>query len=884
MSRIRSLFRNLWRRELAERELDDDLRAYQQMLVEEKRASGLSTEDAVRQARLEMGSLQAVKDNVREVRMGSTLETIWRDARHSTRALRRAPGFTAAAVVILSLGIGANTAVFSIVSAALLRPLPYADEDRIVAIWETRLREGSARAPVSVADFLDWRNLAKNLASIALYESTRQTIASNDQVELTPSARVTAGFFEALGVQPLLGRTFGAPDETPGERRVVMLSHQAWRLRFGSDHGVIGRTVTIGGEPAEVVGVLPEGFRYPFAARCEFFEPLRPTADQRRYRGIHPYDAIGRLKERVTLEQARSEMEVISRQLESQYAESNAGHMASLVPLRQELTGRMQSTLALLMGAAVFLVLIACANVASLLLARASGRTRETALRLALGCDRKRLLAQSFVESSILSIAGAAGGIALAVWGLRMLGSTYFQRMVFFSMPGFDHVELDWRVLGFTLGSVVATTVIFGSSSAASAWRLALDQSLRSGGRGSGSGGSQRFRSALVIVQVAFALLLLVGTGLLAKSFLRLANVELGFEAEHRTTATLTLPTLQYRTLEQAARFYDAVIDRVAAAPGVQSVAITDILPLSGNDSRAGVELQGYEPKPGVRIRLHPRLVTAGYLETMGIPLRSGRVFSRADDASDRHVAVVSEMAASRYWPNESPLGKRFRFTVDGMPWLEVVGVVGSVHNRAPEGEPTPDVYLPFRQHQLRYVPASASLVVNSSLDAPALAPAIRQAVASIERSVSVAEIRPVASLVDSVTMGRRFILLLVTLFAAAALVLAAAGLYGLLSFVVGQRTAEIGVRMALGASRPQIVREVLAHGIRLAGAGILIGVLGSLALMRLISTLLFGVHPNDPAVLGAISCILLAVAVLATSIPAWRASKIEPSTALRTD
>jgi predicted permease len=465
-----------------------------------------------------------------------------------------------------------------------------------------------------------------------------------------------------------------------------------------------------------------------------------------------------------------------------------------------------------------------------------------------------------------------------------MLRSSYFERLTFFAIPGLDRIALDWRVLAFTLASVILSTALFGSSSAVSAWRLALDQSLRSGGRAAGSGDSQRFRSALVIAQVALALLLLVGTGLLSKSFLQLMNVKLGFQAEHRTTATLTLSALQYRTLQQAAKLYDSVIDRVTSMPGVQSAAITDILPLSGNDNRAGAELQGYDPKPGERIRMHPRLVTPGYLETMAIPVRAGRVFSASDTANQRRVAVISEITANRYWPNESALGKRFRFTVEGAPWLEVVGVVGSVHNRAPDRELTPDVYLPFREHQLRYVPTRVALVIKSSLDASSLGSGIRQAVTSIDRSVSVADIRPLDSFVDDVTVARRFILLLVSLFATAAMILATVGLYGLLSFVVGQRTAEIGVRMALGASRFQILREVLAQGVRLAGAGILIGLFASLVLARLMSALLFGVHPNDPFVLGVITCILLSVAVLATSVPAWRASKVEPLTALRTD
>jgi predicted permease len=375
---------------------------------------------------------------------------------------------------------------------------------------------------------------------------------------------------------------------------------------------------------------------------------VRFTADQRRYRGIHPYDAIVRLKEGVTFEQARAEMEVISKQLESHYPETNNGHVTNLVPLRQELTGRMQSTLAMLMGAVFLLILIACANVASLLLARASARKRETALRLALGCDRMRLLTQSLVESSILSIGGAAGGIALAVWGVAILREFYFERLASFAVLGLDRIELDWRVLASTLASSVLSTALFGSSSAASTWRLALDQSLRSG-RGSGSGDPQRFRSALVITQVALAVLLLVGAGLLSKSFLELMNVKLGFQAEHRITATLTLPALQHRTLQQAARLYDSVVDRMASMPGVQSVSVTDILPLSGNDNRAGAQVQGYDPKPGEQIRMHPRLVTPGYLETMGIPVRAGRVLSASDADGERHVAVVSETTANRY-------------------------------------------------------------------------------------------------------------------------------------------------------------------------------------------------------------------------------------------
>ena len=882
MSKIGSLIRNLFRKRRVERDLDDEVRSYVEMLADEKLDRGMGAADALRAARVEFGGVDVVKENVREVRMGATIEWVWRDVRYAARVLAKSPAFTAVAVLTIGLGIGANTAVFSVFNTVLLRPLPYPGEKQIVAVYEKRMRENGARSALSASDFLDWRSMTRTLASVALFDTTRLNVTQGGDTELVPGARVTAGFFEALGVPPQLGRTFQVAEEDSGRQQVAILTYGAWQRRFGGDPEILGKNLRINGEPFQVVGVLPERFRYPFAAACELFIPLRFTQDQLRFRGIHAFGGIARLRDGVTVGQASREMEVMSKQIEKQHPDTNAGHVADVVPLHEEQARGLKPALVVLLGAVALVILIACANVANLLLARASVRARETAVRAALGGSRARLVMQSLIESAVLALAGAAAGVALAWWALTILRSVFFRRLDFFSTVGLDQIALDWRVLAFTLACALLSTLLFGVSPALACARTNLNDALRTGGRGMAGGERHRVRSVLVVVQVALSLTLLTGAGLLGKSFLNLMNVNPGFRPQHVVTASISLPGSQYRTTEQAAAFYDALVERTGALPGVRMAGVTDTLPLSGDDNRAGVRVEGREPRPNEPTRLNPRLVSPAYLQTMGVRLVEGRMFTAADAEGKRPVAIVSEAAARKYWSDSNPVGRRFQFAMDNAPWIEVIGVAGSVHNRALDLDSTADVYLPYRENPFGLPPRRVTLTLESDLDAAALASGIRAAVVSLDRAAAVSGIRSMESWVADSSAPQWFNVVLLASFAGMAMVLAAAGLYGILSYLVSRRTAEIGVRMALGAGKLEVLRMVMARGLGLTAAGILLGTLGSLAATQLLSKLLFGVTPRDPAVFVLIPPFLAAVALVASYIPAHRATKVDPLAALR--
>ena len=884
MGKMRSLYRNIFQKGRVEHALDDELSAHVQMLVDEKVAAGMDEASAWRQARMELGGMDQVKENVREARMGASIELALQDVRYALRTIRKAPALATVAILTIALGIGANTAVFSVFNSVLLRPLPYPNEQQIVAIFEKRLNENGVRSPISAPDFLDWRKLATTLDSIALYDAKRLNIANGGEADLVPGTHVTAGFFEALRVRPKLGRTFEVADEDAGRQQVAVITHGTWQRRFGGDAAILGKIIHVNGAPTQIVGVLPEGFRYPFAAARELFVPLRFTADQRAFRGIHGFKGIARVRDGVTVEQARAEMEVISRQLEKQNPDSNTGHVATLLPLHEQLAGQLRPALLVLLGAVALVILIACANVANLLLARATVRARETAVRAALGCSRRRLIGQSLTESAVLAFAGAVAGIALAWWGLAALRVAFFSRLDFFATAGLDTIVVDWRVLMFTLSCAIISTLLFGISPALAGTRIDLNEALRTGGRGLTSSGGHKFRSALVVIQVALSLMLLTGAGLLGKSFLRLMSVNPGFKPEGVMTATISVPGSKYPSTDQAARFYDALVERVAALPGVRLAGVTDILPLTGDDNRTGVRIEGSEPRPGERRRMHPRLVSPGYLETMGVRLLEGRTFTAADASGKRHVAIVSEAAARQYWPEVSPVGRRFATTVENAPWMEVIGVVGAVHNLGLDEDATADVYLPVRENPFRYGVTKVTLAIKSSDDDGALASSIRAAVGSIDRSVAVSDIRSMESHIADSTAPEWFNLVLLTLFACIAIVLAAAGLYGTLAYIVSQRTAEIGIRVALGAQRSEVLRVVMGRGFRLALAGIGVGTAASLAATQLMSKLLFGVHPRDPLTFVVIPLLLMAVALTASYIPALRATRLDPVAALRSE
>ncbi len=806
--------------------------------------------------------------------------------RYAFRVLLKTPEFTLLALLTLALGIGANTAVFSVVNAVLLRPLPFEKPQEIVAVWEQRPRENSFRGGISALDFVDWRRMSQSFSDIALYDSGQFNLTGTGDPERIPGAQVSPGFLEALGVRPRMGRSFEAVAEQPGHNREVLITYGLWQRRFGSDPAIVGKSAGINGEPFLIAGVLPKDFRFPFAPQCDLLVPALLGPDQLRYRGIHMFSGIARLKAGVTLQQAQAEMALIAKQLEQQYPDSNTGHAANLIPLREDLSGTIKPALGVLLGAVFLVVLIACANVANLLLARASVRRREMAVRAALGCSKWRLARQSLMESALLGLVGAGSGILLAMWALDVMRSEFFnrvERIGFFSRAGLDAITIDWRVLLFTLVSALASVLIFGLSPALASAGADLNDALRSGGRGS-AGERGRFRSVLIVAEVAISLLLLTGAGLLAKSFLALMNVNPGFHAEHVLAAGISLPSTKYRATEQAAQFHDTLLERAAALPGVRSAALTDVLPLSGDDNRMGIKIPGREPRPGEHLRMNPRLVSTGYLATMGIPLLQGREFTATDATGIRPVAILSETAARRYWQDGNVVGKRFAFNNDSAPWMEIIGVVGAIHNQSLDRDPTPDLYLPYRENPYLFAPTAMTLVLRTVEDEATLAPAVRDMVRSLDRSLPVSHIRPLEAYVGDSSAPQRFNVVLLGAFAVIALLLASAGLYGVMSYLVNQRTREIGIRMALGARPMDVLRLVVRKAMLLAGAGVVLGMIAAAAATRLMSSLLFGVQARDPMVFAVAPVILIAVAMLASYIPARRASRVDPLVALRMD
>ncbi|PWU11273.1 MAG: hypothetical protein C5B51_02950 [Terriglobia bacterium] len=808
------------------------------------------------------------------------MDSFLADVRCAARVLRKNPGLTLAAVVTIALGIGALTAVFSVMNTVLIRPLPFPEASRIVMLREKRPAENIERGSVAVPDFLDWQRQARSFSAIALYESEQFNVRGGSEPERLAGAAVTSRFFDVLGVHALLGRTFGPAEDQPGNYRAVLLSYPFWQ-RQGADADVAGKTLLVNNEAFVILGVLPKDFRYPFATDCDLVVPMRFQPEVLMFRGIHPFFGIARLAAGVTPAQAAAEMDLLSRQLERQYPDSNTGHAANLLLFRDELARELRPALRALFYAVLLVGLIACANVAGLLLARAAVRRKEMAVRAALGSGRWRLARQSLVESALLALGGGGCGLLLAIWMLDLLRSGFFQRIDTFAQAGLHTVSIDWRVLLFTAVTMAASALLFGISPAVAAARADLGDTIRMAGRGS-VGGSHGIRSAMIVAEVALSLVLLTSAGLLGKSFVALLNVNPGVRVDHVLTAGISLPASRYRTPAEAAVFYDMVVSRGRALPGVDSAAVTDTLPLAGEDNRTGVLLFGRTPRPGERWRLHPRIVSPGYLRTMGVPLLEGHEFTGADVAANKYLAVISEAAARRFWPGENAVGKRFAFFNDQGPWYEVIGIAASVHNSALDRDPTEDVYVPFAASPFPTARTAATLVLRTGGSETALARDVRTMVRSLDSSLPVSRIRPLDYYVSDSVALRRFNLILIAVFAGIALALAAAGIYGLMAYLATQRTGEIGIRIALGARRAQVLRLMMARGAALSGIGIAAGLAGSLAAGRLLENLLFGVTPGDPAIYAAAPLVLFTVALLASYFPASRAASVDPMTALR--
>ncbi|HEX5887065.1 MAG TPA: ABC transporter permease [Pyrinomonadaceae bacterium] len=812
-----------------------------------------------------------------ESRRLNLLADFLQDLRYASRMLLKNPGFTAVAVIALALGIGANTAIFSVVNTVLLRPLPYKDPEQLVMVWEDASRHGYPRDTPAAANFVDWRDQNSVFSGMAAIADMNFNLTGVGDPERLKGRRVSANLFPLLGVDPQFGRVFTAAEDQPGAQRVVLLSHRLWLRRFGGDQSIVSKSLTLNGENYTVVGVMPARFQFP-ENDDELWVPIALTAEEAANRNRHYLQVLARLKPGVTLEQAQSEMTTIGARLQQQYPQSNADLGVAVTSLHEHLVGDIKPALLILLGAVGLVLLIACANVANLLLARAAIRQKEIALRVALGARRWRLLRQFLTESVLLATLGGILGLAIAYAGLLLLGSFIPE-----NIAQAREISLDLKVLGFTLGVSLLTGFVFGLAPAIQALRMNQSETLKEGGRDSVTGRSgKRLRGLLVTAEVAVSLVLLIAAGLLINSFLRLRNIDPGFKVDRLLTMKIELPEPKYEEFERRTAFYTDLIQRVQSLAGVRSAAVTTNLPLYRQGNSTSIRIEGRpDPPPGQELIVVTRIVSPAYFDTMSIPLLAGRQFTDQDTDTTPNAVVISETMARRYWPGEEAIGKRIVFgrARSEADWIQVIGIVKDVRQFELNAEPRPQLYMSYRQAGFF---APEDLVVKTDVEPASMAAAVRKAVWEIDKDQPVSNIKTMEEILGASIARQRFSMLLLGVFAGVALLLAAVGIYGVMSYSVAQRTHEIGIRMALGAQTGAVLKLAVGYGLKLVVAGVLIGLVAAFMLTRLMSTLLFGVTPTDPVTFALISLLLVGVAAVASYIPARRATKVDPLIALR--
>ena len=810
-----------------------------------------------------------------EQKGGIRMESLWQDLRFGWRALRKQPGFTLIAVLTLALGIGATTAIFSVVNAVLLRSLPFPQGERIVRLWENRQPDDGLRVAVRYPNFQDWQQQNQVFTHLAAYREDGFNLQAGAETRRLEGARVTVDFFNVLGVQPASGRAFSAQEDAPGGERVVILSHALWQQSFGGDAQLLGRQIKVDGQNHTVVGIMPPGFSFPgFGYANEETHLWFPYALEAppTGRGPHRLRVLGRLQPAATVEQARADLGTIARRLEQAYPATNKGSGVFMLPLQEFFREDLRRPLYVLLGAVLFVLLIVCANVANLLLARNAAREREIAIRAALGAGRGRIVRQLLMESLLLAAIGGTGALLLAAWGVKLL-TTFGPR----DIPRLQEAVLDAPVFGFTLVVSLLTGLIFGL---APAWQRAginPNAALKAGARTTGGAG-QRLRGALVVAEVALALLLLVGAGLMLKSFVRLQQVAPGFDAQSGLTMEINLPPNKYAKPEQRAAFLEQVLAGLRALPGVEFAGATHRLPLRGN-SGTSIEIEGRlvtEATP--RLRANYRSVTPDYFRAMGTPLLAGRTFTDKEAWHKPTAVIINQTLARRLWPNENPLGKRIKDGAPNSTWVEIVGVAADTKEDELTAEVRDAIYLPY---VVSPNPAM-TLVLRTKTEPLSLVAAASAEIRRVDSEQAVSGINTLASVLDEATAQPRFNAALLALFALLALVLAAVGIYGVIAYSVAQRTQEIGVRMALGATARDVLRLVIGQGLKLALFGVVLGLGGAWALTRLLQSLLFGVSPTDWLTFAGISVLVTLTALLACWIPARRATKVDPLIALR--
>ncbi|HZS47352.1 MAG TPA: ABC transporter permease [Blastocatellia bacterium] len=875
-----------WRRNRRNEELEDEINSHLRMAARDRLERGEALRPVEIDVRREIGNVELIKEVTRSMWGTRSLEQLSQDLRYGARMMLKRPGFTIVAVIALALGIGANSAIFSVVNSILLRPLPYSQPDRLMTLWTSLKRPGYEKISVSEPEYVDFKQRSKSFEEIASYHQRGLNLTGVDEPERLQGAEVSPNLFATLGVNPLFGRNFLSGEEQPGHGQVVILSHRLWQQRFGSDRSLVGKSITLDGKPFEVVGVMPPGFEFP-TRETDIWTPFEVTSEflSENYRGSHFQQIVGRLKEGVTLQQARAEMDAIADQMAKQSPTIyRLGYGIVISPMRDEIIGDIRPTLLVLFAAVGFVLLIACANVANLLLSRAAARQKEVSVRAALGASRVRLMRQFLTESVLLSLIGGLFGLLLAYWGVGVLMS-----LAPSNIPRTDEIRLDLGAVAFTIALSLATGIFFGLAPAIHVSKPDLNDALKSGVRGSSdSAGKHRFRNSLVVAEFAMTVVLLVGAGLMIKSFIKLQEVNPGFSTNNIVSLRLVLPQSRYSTFDKQTGFFKEVNAKLASLPGVQSVGEISALPLSGFTNDRSFRIEGRpeipgQPNPDEEIRF----AGPNYFATMGIPLVRGRLFTERDNADAPRVAIIDEAAKMRYWPNEEAIGKRIIY--NGMQstvnWIEIVGIVGNVKHNGPDAKEDPEIYLPYSQPLFMSSNSNVSalfIVVRTALDPSKTIPAIRSEITLLDKDQPISNIKTMRDLLDESVAQRRFSMLLLSIFAAVAVVLASVGIYGIMSYSVTQRTNEIGIRRALGASTGDVFMMIVTQGMKLSAIGVALGVVGAIGLTRLMSTLLFNVQATDPTIFILIASLLVVVALAACVLPARRAIKLDPMKALR--
>lgn len=804
------------------------------------------------------------------------MDTFIKDIRYGIRGLLKRPSISIIAILTLAIGIGANSAIFSVINALLLKPLPFPELERVVAIWDKMPSRGVLHNETTMANYFDWRTQNQSFEQLALYRWWSTNLSGVEPPERIQGFLVTANFLDAIGMKPIMGRNFSEEENQPGKDAVAIITHSLWQRRFGGDPNIINKTIKLNSITRTVIGVMPERFNFPKGA--EVYAPIAITPELARSRGNHSYYVVGRLKPGVSPANAQAEIDTITARLEQQYPETNTGWGATVYPIVKDTVRLYDTALWVMLGAVGFVLLIACANVANLLLARASGRQKEIALRSALGASRWRIIRQLLTESTLLALAGGALGVLIAFWGVDAFRVANPGDAARFA-PGWYQLGINTDVLAFTIGLSLLSGLVFGLAPAWQASRPNLNTALKEGGR-LASGGTHRLRSSLVVFEVALSLMLLVGAGLAVRSFLSLLRTSPGFDPENVLTMSLVLPAARYKDEPQRAAFYRDLVERVKALPGIQSAAAVNFLPLGGSNSSDAYLVEGVpEPLPGQENEGRYRVCTADYFQTMRIPVLRGRPFTEQDKAGSLPVAIVNETLARKHWPDGDAIGKRIRFygPLDKNPWIEIVGVVRDVKHEL-NLTVTPEYYLPHAQD----VWSGMVLVARTNGDPGSFAAQIREQVSAIDKDQPVFDVHTMQEVRSLSVALYTFSSVTLSIFGGVALLLAAIGIYGVMSFAVTQRTQEIGIRMALGARAGDVLKLVVKHGMVLALIGVVVGLAGAWVLTRFMAKLLFGVPPTDLVTFSAVSVCLLVAALLACYIPARRATKVDPLVALR--